>query len=248
MKIVILYSGGLDSFLMKFYAESKYPDAEVKCIYYKHGAESEKTEIEYLPEYVEVRRLDWLGDQIRPVAKKSDPFAGNIYIPGRNAVFTVLAAAQELPDQIWLGALWDEDNEQGTDKNERFRHSVSNLMQYVLSPFIDKVELRFPFVEEQWTKRKAVTWAIESGVDIDMMLNTNSCWHNDDGVPCGKCKQCLKRYLVMKSVGIEETYKVNPLEDPEQRERINQYIDKWRNGSPNADEAEMADMILQLEV
>src|SRR5690625_80518 len=140
MKIVILYSGGLDSYIMKRYAELKYPNAELKFIYYKHGAESEEKEISLLPEYVEIRSIDWLGDKIRPKAKKEDPFAGAIYIPGRNLVFSVLAACQELPDEIWLGVLADENNEGATDKNSKFAGATSNLLSYVLSPFLDDIK------------------------------------------------------------------------------------------------------------
>ena len=100
MKIVILYSSGLDSRIMLHYAQQKYPDADIKCIYYQHGAESEQHELSLLPDFVEVRKIDWLGEKIKPVAKKEDPFAGAIYIPGRNLVFSVLAASQELADSL----------------------------------------------------------------------------------------------------------------------------------------------------
>jgi 7-cyano-7-deazaguanine synthase in queuosine biosynthesis len=242
MKIVILYSGGLDSFLMKKYAEKNYPNADVKCIYYAHGADSEEVEIDRLPEYVEIRTIDWLSPTgIRPVSKKSDPFASAIYIPGRNLVFAALAASQELPDEVWMGTLFDEDNEQATDKNEKFRAMTSEVLSYVLSPFINGCKVRFPFVEEKMSKVDTVKWAIETfgKAIIPELKETTSCWHND-GVPCGECKQCVKRFLVMKLNGIDEVYKVDPSTSKFANDLMDSYL-KCEN--PNQDEQVMIDMI-----
>lgn len=243
MKIVILYSGGLDSFILKKYAEKTYPDAEVKCLYYKHGADSEDKEIERLPDFVEVRNLDWLSQKIRPVVKKDDPFAGAIYIPGRNLVFAVLAASQELADEIWMGTVWDEDNPQGTDKNELFRSSTSSLISYVLSPFIDKVALRFPFVENLWTKAKCVEWAINNGVEVKDIVQTVSCWHQKEHRPCGQCKQCFKRYFVFFLNGFTEDYVVSPVFSRYGQDLIQQYLHSYYHDKPNRDEMNVIDMI-----
>ncbi len=203
-KIVILYSGGLDSFIMKKLAELQYPDHEVKCIYYRHGADSEQKEIDLLPDFVEVRTVDWLNETTRPVAKIDQPLAGAIYIPGRNLAFSVLAACQELPDQIWLGVLKDENNPAATDKNDLFRHSATAAISYALSPFKDGVAVVFPFVERGWTKVDAVNWALSVGVPKEDLLKTVSCWHAHDGKACGTCWQCVKRRLVFLNCGIDE--------------------------------------------
>lgn len=240
MNISILYSGGLDSFIMKRYAEVKYPHANVKCIYFKHGAESEEKEIALLPEYVEVRSIDWLGDKIKPVAKKEDPFAGAIYIPGRNLVFSVLAACQDLPDEIWLGALADENNEKATDKNETFANGTSELLSYVLSPFKESVRVKFPFVEENWTKVDSVKWAIENGASVNDLLDTVSCWHYNKK-PCGKCKQCFKRHLVFATNNIDDGLEYDV---EEFNTFIKGYIDVVSNGSLNADEVNVVNMMV----
>lgn len=244
MKLVILYSSGLDSLIMKHYAQVNYPDAEIKCLYFKHGADSEAEEIARLPNFVEVRTVDWLGDKIKPVAKKEDPFAGAIYIPGRNLVFSVLAASQELADEIWMGTLHDEDNPKGTDKNETFRNMTSEILTYVLSPFVDGVKVRFPFVDEKWTKVEAVKWALANGLTKEEIVNTVSCWHHK-GQPCGRCKQCFKRQLVFKINGIDEVCEQDPINSDFGRDLIAGYLKAvFEENSTNADEVNVARMIV----
>lgn len=247
MKITILYSGGLDSRILYHYAKKTYPDAEVTAVYYKHGCDSEASEISRLPDFVKIRTLDWLGSEIQPLSKKSDPFASNIYIPGRNLVFAALAACQELPDEVWMGTLVDENNDQATDKNEMFRNKTSELLSYVLSPFKDSITLRFPFVELNFTKRDSVKWALENGLDQEELKKTTSCWHNHNGIQCGKCKQCLKRDLVFLLNGIQEEYEVDPFTDPEQILRMKEYLKVYEEGSANADEKAMAEMIIEYQ-
>jgi 7-cyano-7-deazaguanine synthase in queuosine biosynthesis len=245
-KIVILYSGGLDSLIMLQYAKVKYPEAEIKCLYYAHGADSEIQEMKTLPGYVEVRTVDWLGGKIKPVAKKEDPFAGAIYIPGRNLIFSALAACQELPDEIWMGTLVDEDNPKGTDKNEKFRNDTSDLLSYVLSPFLDKVAVRFPFVDEKWTKKESVAWALENGLTADEITSTVSCWHHH-GLPCGQCKQCFKRQLVFKLNDLQEKYKVDPISSEYGLKLVDGYMHAvHEEKSDNPDERNVVNMLTDL--
>ena len=243
MKIVILYSSGLDSYLLYQYAKIYYPEAEVKCLYYKHGAEAEEIEILKLPKYVDVRTIDWLSDEIKPLAKKDDPFAGAIYIPGRNLIFSSLAACQEIPDEIWMGTVWDEDNEKGTDKNEKFRNDTSRLLSYVLSPFLSDVKIRFPFVEEGWTKLDCLIWALNNNIQPNDITNTVSCWIQRGDVPCGTCKQCFKRALNFLSVDLKENYFVDPIYSDSGKKYIEMYLS---SNSTNRDEMNVKKIILDL--
>lgn len=206
-KIVILYSGGLDSLLMQRLAKHMHPDAEVTMLFFDYGQESLQAEINALPPGTEVRRLPWLDDKITAVPKKSDPYAGAIYIPGRNLAMATMAACLYLPNEIWLGVLADENNEQATDKNEEFRALANKALNYTLSPFLDKIEVCFPFVEQGWTKTDALRYCFKHNlVTEDEVRATTSCWHNETGTPCGECKQCLKRALVMRNFDIREAH------------------------------------------
>lgn len=248
MRIVILYSSGLDSRIMLHYAKVKHPEAEIKCIYYAHGAESEQAEIDRLPDFVEVRKIDWLNDKIKPVAKKEDPFAGAIYIPGRNLVFATLAACQELANEIWMGTLVDEVNPKGTDKNDTFRHLASGTISYALSPFIDWVTVRFPFAEAEMTKADAVCWALLNGMTPEEILDTTSCWHRTGDLPCGQCKQCFKRALVLKMNDLSEECEIDPLDSDYGYNLAKGYLDEVIiKKSDNADEMNVVKMLTTLE-
>lgn len=245
MKITVLYSGGLDSYILYEMAKKEYPEAEILGVYFQHGCESEEVEISSLPKFISIRKIDWLSETIKPLAKKSDPFASNIYIPGRNLVFSVLAACQDLPDEIWMGSMFDEDNEQGTDKNETFREMTSTLLSYVLSPFKDDVKLRFPFVEKKFSKKDSVRWALENGISKEELMSTTSCWHNKLGKACGKCKQCLKRVLVFELNGMYEEFEIYPMNDSEQLKRIEEYMKLYSTNSGNIDETTVAELFLE---
>lgn len=237
MLIVLLYSGGLDSRIMAHYAKVKYPKAEVKCLYYAHGAPAEQNEISTLPDFVEVRRLDWLTPEKGPVAKATDPAAGAIYIPGRNMVFATLAACQELPDQIWLGALKDEQHEQATDKNQTFADLAGETLEYVLSPFLKgSLFIRAPLAEMKWTKLSSLEWALTNGLSAEEVLKTVSCY-GPHGKPCGNCRACIKRAVNFGAAGLyEEHVDEGPLHNTYGQDRALEYFNLT---NPNFDEQEM---------
>ena len=242
-KIVILYSGGLDSTLMYRYAQVTHPDAEVIAVYFAHGVDAEKHELDRLPSYVQVRRIDWLDDKIKPVANRKKTGFGPIYIPGRNMIFFNLAACIYLPDEVWMGALWDEDDPEATDKNKTFEQLASGTASYVLSPFIDNVKLRMPFVENEWCKKELVGWALQNGFTSEEILHTTSCYYTDGQRGCGKCVQCLKRHLVMFYNGIDDSdrYQI-PFFSPEHQEMAQFFRD-----NPEKERGEILRMIKYYE-
>lgn len=244
MKILILYSGGLDSFIMYHYAKYHYPFADIKCVYYKHGCQSEKSELANLPQFVEVKTMEWLSDSNTAMSKKTDPFAGNIYIPGRNLAFVTLGACQYLPDEIWLGVLSDENNYGATDKNIYFQQETEKLLNYVLSPFKSNIKLRFPFVENRWNKLTAIQWALEIGIEKSLLIQQISCWHHD-GINCGQCKQCFKRELNFKLLGISDVYKIDPIKSDYGKSMIKMYVEKYKSNDYNQDEANVYDLIIK---
>ena len=245
-KIVILYSSGLDSRIMLHLAQVTHPDAEIKCLYYAHGAESEAEEIARLPAFVEVRRIDWLNDKIKPLAKKEDEFGGAFYIPGRNLIFTSLAACQELPDEIYMGVNADENYPKSTDKGVRFRDETSALLSYVLSPFSSGVQIVLPFVDRNWCKKDTVKWALENGLTPKDITDTISCYHHH-GVPCGECRQCVKRKIVFMVNNLDEEYVVDPLTSAFGINSVETYLQMvYRDKEYNMDEETMAGMIMDL--
>ena len=78
MKISILYSGGLDSFLLYRYAKKNYPNAEISAMYFKHGSISEQKEIESLPSFVKIREVKLLDKNHSLLSKNKKVNKGSI--------------------------------------------------------------------------------------------------------------------------------------------------------------------------
>lgn len=213
-KIVILYSGGLDSFIMKKLAEAKYPDLDLTLVHFDIGqaySEKEDNAIKNSGFDVEIRKVEWLAKGEELVAK-SESNSGNIIIPGRNMILSSLAASIYQPDAIWMGGLKGEDHEGSTDKNQEFIDRTNNLWSYVYSPFEKVPELVFPFIKEKWGKFEAVSWVYTNGhATKEELLRTSSCLSDSHSKNCGHCVVCCRRKYIFKQLGFEEVYEQDPL-------------------------------------
>ncbi|MGZ4849781.1 MAG: 7-cyano-7-deazaguanine synthase [Candidatus Bathyarchaeia archaeon] len=208
MKICILYSGGLDSLIMKRYAEVYYPNAQIDLVWYNIGQEYNSKEYLALPSSAKIRTVQWLDDDTLTVEKENTQ---NIMIPGRNMALAVLAACQFLPDEIWLGALMGEVHEEATDKNWDFLFEVNNLLSYVLAPYGKNPEVKFPLAEAGMGKLESVQWFLENGGTKEQVLNSSSCLSGGVHKNCGQCIVCLRRWGIFYQLGIEEEYEKHPV-------------------------------------
>lgn len=204
-KIVILYSGGLDSYMMYQYAMKTKPDYEIICVYYNHGHKAGKQEMKYLPAFVKIMNIDWLEENYKLYGEN------NLIIPGRNLAFVTLAACKFLPNEIWIGSLKGEDYELATDKNAKFKELANSTLNYVLSPYIqENIKIVAPFQEIGFDKSKLIQWAIDNGIELETLINdTKSCYSEFDQ-PCGECFQCLKRWALFGYYGKKENYIKQP--------------------------------------
>jgi 7-cyano-7-deazaguanine synthase in queuosine biosynthesis len=213
-KVVILYSGGLDSFIMKKLAEAKYPDLELILAHFNIGqaySEKEDNAIRNSGFDVDYRKVEWLAKGEQLVAK-SESNSGNIIIPGRNMILSSLAASIYSPDEVWMGGLKGEDHAGSTDKNQEFIDRSNNLWSYVYSPFEKTPQLVFPFIKENWGKFEAVEWVYKNGhATKEELLSTSSCLSDSEGKNCGHCVVCCRRKYIFKQLGFEEEYEQDPL-------------------------------------
>lgn len=209
-KITILYSGGLDSFIMVKLAQSLSYDYNL--VHFDIGQEYNNKEAKAIDDSgfdVEVRKVDWLNASSELFGKQENN-SGNIFIPGRNMVLASLAASIYLPDEVWLGGLKGEDHAQATDKNAKFVQKTNELWSHVYGVFDTVPKLVFPLVDQNWGKFEAVEWATHHA-DIKDILKTSSCLSEEPG-NCGHCVVCCRRKYIFKQLGFEETYNADPLE------------------------------------
>lgn len=234
MKIGILYSGGLDSKIMYEMAKRKFPHAEIVCVWYNIGQGYNYKEQSVLPDFVKIRQVDWLSDDYVPESKEGSN-SGNIIIPGRNMVLATLMATQELPDEIWMGALLGETHEQSTDKNYTFLEKINDTLSYVLSPFKKNIKVRFPLADSGFGKLEAVQYALSVGVPAKELLTTSSCLSSEKG-NCGKCVVCARRWGIFTQLGLDEKYNVHPTKVKENLEMFITIVDGEITGDCHYDE------------
>ncbi len=212
-KVTILYSGGLDSFIMKKLAESK--GYETELLHFDIGQGYSKKEMDAITNSgydVEIRKVDWLRPN-QELSGKQENNSGNIFIPGRNLVLATLAASIKMTDEIHMGGLKGEDHAKATDKNKTFIDKTNDVWSYVYSPFDTIPKLVFPLVDQNWGKFQAVQWLYENGhATKEEILATSSCLSDSESKNCGSgCVVCCRRKYIFKQLGFEEEYEQDPL-------------------------------------
>ena len=228
-KVVILYSGGLDSFTMWKIAEKEGYDYTL--VHFDIGQPYNKKELEAIKKLghkVDIRKVDWIRDENQLKGKKGA--IGNIMIPGRNLTLASLAASIYLPDEIWMGALMGEIHKDATDKNLEFLNKTNKLFEYIFKPYERQPKIVFPLVDRKMGKYEEVKWLLDNGVSINEILDTSSCLSSEDG-KCGTCVVCCRRHYIFKDLGFEEKTNKHPLENPDNIKMILKMIDNELTGS-----------------
>lgn len=241
-RIVILYSGGLDSKIMAEYAARTEPDAEVVKVYYDIGAEYCWKEMNALEGDVFVHHMDWFYTNTKV---KDGSSSGSIFIPGRNLALATLAACQYLPDEIWLGALLGEMHADSTDKNNTFRDLANDTFAYVLQGW-KKPKIVFPLAEAGFGKFEATKWAFDNGLK-DMILGSSSCLNGESGA-CGRCVVCARRAGIFMQLGISEKYNVDPWTHRENVPMLVAMLEAEINGDGHYDEYRRREIVPALRM
>jgi len=225
-KILIMYSGGLDSLIMKHLADTK--GYKVNCLFFDIGQPYVDKELAALPDFVDVRKVDWLKED-QELAGKSDKGSktGNIFIPGRNLTLAALGASIYTPDEIWMGALQGEMGPNSTDKNRTFLKKANEAFSYVFSPYSENLQIKFPLADMNFGKFEAVEWALSAGLPVESILASSSCLNASESKNCGRCAVCARRKGIFTQLGFSEEYEVDPFEAEENRDMIEEMV----NGS-----------------
>lgn len=227
-----MYSGGLDSVIMKHLADTKGYD--VDCLFFDIGQPYVDKEMAALPDFVDVRKVDWLKPD-EELAGKSDKGSktGNIFIPGRNLTLAALGASIYTPDEIWMGALMGEMGPNSTDKNRTFLEKANEAFGYVFSPYVDSCKIVFPLADLNFGKYEATEWALSTGLPVGDVMKSSSCLNASKSKNCGRCAVCARRKGIFLQLGLTEEYEVDPFEAEENQDMIvemvnGDYYDEFR--------------------
>ena len=186
-KKVLLYSGGMDSWLI-----DKLWKPDVK-VFVNIGTKNNKEEIKRLPEDVIVVNCD-----LAPYEDKNK----NYLLPLRNLFFVSLASYYG--DIICLGATGSSTH---YDKNETFAQYSEQVINYLFSEAYDKqVKIVMPYKDK--TKTEILEEYLEDGGNVEEAWNSSfSCYNPKNGKMCGECTSCKKRLEAFRAVGFEPNIK-----------------------------------------
>lgn len=181
MKKVLLYSGGMDSYII-----SKLWKPDVK-LYIDYGTEQNKEEIKRLPKDVIIKKVD-LREYIENDGKST--------IPLRNLLFANIAI--NYGDIVAIGGVKDDLH---YDKSRRFARKATRLFNFVLMKEDSKRKVRIVVPYRNLTKAQLLQKYIANGGDIDTLIKESwSCYHPANDKPCGKCNPCKRREKAIREV------------------------------------------------
>lgn len=177
MKKVLLYSGGMDSWII-----DKLWKPDVK-LYVDVGASYAKEEMKRLPADVVVEKLDLSKFE------RSDKI-----LPLRNLYFVMLAT--NYGNEICLGATYGD---RVLDKSEEFAAKAGELLSYLYQPqhWTEGREIKVNVDFKQYTKAELLCLYLEQGGNLqDAFLNSFSCYAPDSsGHECWHCKPCIRKAI-----------------------------------------------------
>jgi 7-cyano-7-deazaguanine synthase in queuosine biosynthesis len=196
---VLLFSGGLDSFIAYKFMTVEL-GLEPLLIYFPISHRYEKNEMEA------IRKLKTGGHIPKVVYDYSlylkDWEESDANIPMRNLLLATAAA--RYGNNIWLTVQKGEMTI--PDRTPEFFEYVGELLTYLNKR---PITLHSPFFEI--TKVQMVEWYRGKELDPQALLATSSCYSPaEDGMACGECSACFRRWTSLELNDYKEPYKVKP--------------------------------------
>jgi len=229
---VILFSGGMDSFIAWEYAGRPTP------YYFKMFHKYQDQEIKVLTEMW--GKIEGFEPVILDLFKFTHIEDDEAYIPGRNLY--LLTAAANYADKIYIGLQKGEKDI--PDRTFEFIQKVSQLLTVTYGR---RIIVDSPI----WhlTKVDLVGWYIKKKLPIENLLATWSCYcpaemkigGTRDQRPCGHCSACFRRWVAFAYNSIEEEYVNDPWEGP----LVEQYIMKLERGEYDKKRTEQTIRVLR---
>jgi len=181
-KKVLLYSGGMDSYII-----SKI-DSFDTLLYIDTKSKYSTIEIDYL-------KKQGISVEIDDRLDLSDIEMESAIVPMRNLFLVMIGALYG--DEIVLGAT---DGDRSTDKNHTFAQKSSDLLSYIYSPswWSEGRDININLKYKNWTKKDLIERYIEAGYNVqDLIDNSFSCYHPKDGKECMQCKPDIRKYTFL---------------------------------------------------
>ena len=182
-KKVLLYSGGMDSYII-----SKLEHFDT-LLYINSKSKYSAIEIEFLkkqniPNLIIDNRLDL-----------SDVEFDSAMVPLRNLYFAMIATYYG--DEIVLGAT---QGDRSTDKDLNFSGKTMDLLNYIYqkSWWCSGRNINLNLKYKNFTKLDLVKQYVEKGESIKSLVEDSfSCYTPINGKQCGTCKPCTRKWITL---------------------------------------------------
>lgn len=181
---VLLYSGGMDSWLI-----DKLWKPEKK-IYIDIDSSYSQSEIRKLPPDVDIIKL--------PIGVYE---LENKFVPLRNLYFLMIAS--NYGDEICLGATAGDWGSK--DKTPEFFAMAENMLNFLWQKQSKVAEGRHIHIETKYLykyKDELVSDYLKQGGNLHTLYSDSlSCFNPQDGVPCYHCKPCFRKFVCLYYYG-----------------------------------------------
>ena len=204
MARILMYSGGLDSYVMKHILA--VPDKE--CLFVRMKTKENEIEEKYIKQYflnVNITELSLVQFELQ-----------NKIIPFRNH-FLCLLAAQYSNNILFAFTAGDTTR----DKDFTFKRQMEEVLDYfALSE--DKVNFPGPYRVEmpfkKYTKTEIIRLYLDKGFSGEDLIYKSASCYNGVEIGCGKCRSCLRKYTALYNVdkGLGERYRNKLEHDPKE--------------------------------
>jgi 7-cyano-7-deazaguanine synthase in queuosine biosynthesis len=199
-KEIILFSGGLDSFMTSSKLKHRVPWLFVS--YGNRGCEKdlERTlalagTIPANPRVIIDKSLDLKG--------WADPNDPTEFVPHRNLLLCLVASRYS--NIIYLSG---NKGDVHPDKNPWWAQDASATLSAQIRNLERVIEIRSFWWN--WYKTDMLKWFLKNRKDeLYLLKMTRSCYANTE-LPCGECPNCFRRWVAMTYSGIEEEHLFPP--------------------------------------
>lgn len=184
MKEILLFSGGIDSYIAWHYLH--YPQTLYVNMFHKYYKQELRTVSTLIPSTI-VKELN---------LSEFEELDANI--PMRN-LYLVMLAANMGYDKIAL--IVQKEEMSIADRSENFFSKASTILSFLMgTPII--VYTPFKYVD----KTDMVAWYIENNLPVDQLKQTWACYSPINNEPCGDCGACIRRLISFRLNKIEESW------------------------------------------
>lgn len=222
MQKILLYSGGMDSYLIdklwkpdrRIYIDmhTRYSKQEINCI------KKRRDDVEF----IDFPLGQWeREDKIIPLR--------NLYLP---MVICNITGNEDV--DICLGAT---AGDRVLDKSEEYVEKATDILSYLYQPqwwIPEGKKVRVNIDYKKYTKEDLLKMYMEQGGDLDKAYNESfSCYEPDEeGNICYLCKPCFRKFVAFASVGYEFPEEVLRKTIPYIGKEIIPQIEKGTYGRP----------------